>query len=866
MNKRIRKKRHRWDLPHRKKRRRGTSWSSRILATLLLPFRAIAFSLRLLLRARSALKILLIIAIVAGVLAIASLALAVGWVSRTLPDPDNIATRRVAESTRIFDRTGDTLLYEIFTGERRTHVSLQNIPSHVKWATIIVEDQDFYSHRGFDIRGLARAVFVNIMERRRAQGGSTITQQFIKNAVLTHEKTYARKLKEFILAFEIERRFSKDEILEMYLNEISYGGPNHGVESASVHYFGKSVGDISIAEGAVLAALPNAPTYYSPYGSNRDALIERQQFILKRMQEEQYITTEEYTTAKREELLFKPRDENILAPHFSLWIREQLAERYGERRLIEGGLTVTTSLDLDKQRIAEDVIADLAPDNAKNFNASNAALVALDAKTGHVLAMVGSRDYFDEDIDGNVNVALRARQPGSSFKPIVYTAAFEKGYTPETLLFDVETVFPTDVEGEYIPKNYDLSERGAVTMRKALQGSLNIPAVKTIYLTGIGRVLDFAERVGYTTLSDRSRFGLSLVLGGGEVTLLEHTATYATFARSGIYHAPVSILKVEDRDGNIIEEWRENAGARVIDEQIARMTNNVLSDNAARAYVFGERNPLMLPERPVAAKTGTTNDYRDAWTVGYTPSLAVGVWGGNNDNSEMVRGAGGSKIAAPIWNAFMRRALTGTPIEEFRPPDPLDIESPVLRGEGLGAISVQIDRATGKRATTLTPETFIEERTYNVLKPILHFIDKDAPRAGAPSDPGRDPHYEFWLRSIEAWATRTGIGASAPPTEMDDLHVPENIPIISLVSPSPGTSTRRGDPLSLSVAVSAPRGVMRVEYWIDDTRWTTVSSEPYTFTGLLNPNMEPGEHALTARAYDDIDNMGEMTIRITVTP
>ncbi|MDO8581533.1 MAG: PBP1A family penicillin-binding protein [bacterium] len=769
-------------------------------------------------------RFILITGLCAAIIGVLSIIVAGAWVSRALPDPERIATRRVAESTKIYDRTGKILLYEIHGGEKRTRIKLGDLPSHIKWATIVAEDDAFYQHGGIDVKGIIRAVFVDILRGGKVQGGSTITQQFIKNSVLTNEKTYARKLKELILAFEIERRFSKDQILEMYLNEIGYGGATYGIEAASNYFFGKSAKDTTIAEAALLASLPKAPTYYSPYGKHRDELLGRQNYILKRLYEKQYITNDEYEKAKKDTaIVIRPREQNMLAPHFVLWVREQLIEKYGEKLLEEGGLKVTTTLDMDKQKIAEEAITKIAKQNEKDWKAKNAALVALDAVTGQILTMVGSRDYFDTKNDGNVNVVLRSRQPGSSFKPIVYTAAFEKGYTPETLLFDVVTTFPTDVEGEYIPHNYDDKEHGVVSMRQALAGSLNIPAVKTIYLTGLPRVLDLAERLGYTTLGDRSRFGLSLVLGGGEVTLLEHASAFSVFAREGIRHTTASLLKVEDRDGATLEEWTPNDGARVLDENTARLTTSILSDNNARAYIFGQKNYLTLPDRPVAAKTGTTNDYRDAWTIGFTPSLVTGVWVGNNDNSAMKKGADGSKIAAPIWNMFMQKALAKSPKESFTPPLPNDAEKSILRGMSMGMHS------------------------------ILQFVDKDDPRGAIPTDPARDSFYESWEKGIQEWATK------------QNLASPENAPTIVITAPINNAVVARGVPIPVHITAAAKRGVRSVEYLLDGVRIKTSITIPFNFEDFsLPPDSPVGPRILVIRAGDDVGNSAESSVTLIV--
>src|SRR3989338_5114783 len=664
----------------------------------------------------------------------------VAWASKDLPDPDRVTDRRIAQSTKIYDRTGEHLLYEIFADQKRTIVNLDEIPQQLIDGVVATEDARFYEHKGIRPLSIFRAFVYGLLPGRRIEGTSTLTQQLVKNAVLTNERKLTRKIKEIILSIRLEQKYTKEQILKIYFNEIPYGSTNYGIEAASQSYFGKHVSDLNLQESATLAGLPKAPTRYL---NNPDALTERRNFVLRRMFEEGYISEEEKNAAQAEPLTLSRRIGDIKAPHFVLYVKELLVNQFGEQLVDTGGLKVLTSLDWDKQEIAERVIAEKGTELLKEAEGDNMALVALDPKTGQILAMVGSKDFYDEEIDGQFNVAtLGKRQPGSSFKPIVYAAAFEKGYTPDTVLFDVETDFA--VSGKrYKPRNYDLKERGPVSMRQALQGSLNIPAVKTLYLVGSEKGVTFAERMGYTTLG-AGNFGLSLVLGGGEVKLLEHTAAYGVFANNGNRQPATSILKIEDSGGDVIYEWKKQKGEDVLDSKIAALMSNILSDDAARAYVFGAGGVLTLPGRPVAAKTGTTNNYIDAWTVGYTPSLAAGVWAGKTDNTPMKQGDGGSRVAAPIWNAFMKEALKDAPVEAFPPPPPNDAAKPVLRGSTGGAITLKINRVTGRIASSSTPEHMIVERTYTQPHDILHYVKKDDPRGHAPDHPADDPQYTIW--------------------------------------------------------------------------------------------------------------------------
>lgn len=774
-----------------------------------------------------------------------------GWIAKDLPNPNRIIDRSVAQSTKIFDRTGQDLLYDIHGAEKRTIVELSDIPEYLVQATLIAEDKKFYTHQGISVTGIVRSVITNLIKGGKVQGGSTLTQQLVKNAILTPEKTYTRKIKELILSYQIEKKFTKQDILKLYFNEIPYGSTAYGAEAAAQTYFGKSVKDVDLGEAVILAALPKAPTYYSPYGSNKEELLGRQQFILNGMAEAGYITEEDAKRIGQNEIEFKQRQENIVAPHFVMYVREYLTEKYGELTVEQGGLQVITTLDSFKQALAEEVVTELAENNLV-WQASNAALVALDPKTGQILAMLGSKDYFDEEIDGQVNVTTRLRQPGSSFKPVVYAAAFKKGYTPETILYDVVTNFQNYDLKDYEPRNYDLEERGPVTITKALAGSLNIPAVKTIYLTGVDNVIDLAEDLGYSSLSQRSRFGLSLVLGGGEVQLIEHTNAFAALAREGEFQPLTAILEIRDKDGNILEEYKEKK-KKVLSTQIARQINKILSDNNARAFVFGQSNYLTLGNRPVAAKTGTTNDYRDAWTIGYTPSLAVGVWVGNNNNDPMKRGAAGGVVAAPIWHAFMSRILGDTPIESFKAPEPTKSIKPVLNGSIAEGVKVKIDKVSGKLATSLTPENQIEEKVFRQTHSILHYINKDDPQ-GNTSPNLNSEQYQRWEEAIQRWAEENNYIPEQPPTEFDDVHTAADKPDIKITNPDKSQTIASRD-FTASVSATAPRGVKRVEYYLNNQLLKNVTTVPFELKVFIeDPNITTGFYTLKAIAYDDIGN------------
>lgn len=603
-----------------------------------------------------------------------------------LPFPGKVQAEG-AEATTIYARDGQTELYKIRGDKNRTRIDFDQMPKCIKDATVDTEDKTFYKHSGLDPRGVARAVLVNFeLGSSNAQGGSTITQQLVKNALLSPERTYTRKAKELVLSLEIEQMFSKDRILELYLNEIPYGSNAYGIEAASQTYFGKHAKDLTLAECATLAGIPRAPTFYSPFTSNDpDRLKNRSKYVLDQMVDQKNITPQQADEAKQQidaGLQFAAaRGEDIKAPHFVFYVREQLEKEYGAKQVEEGGMKVITTLDPGKQEIAEDVIQENADSKFRGYGASNAALTSIDPKTGQIVAMVGAVDYFNTEGEGNVNVATAERQPGSSFKPIVYLAGFKKAYEPNlhlafnpaTLLWDVKT----DFGGGYSPENYDGKYRGPVSARDALQQSLNVPAVKMLDLVGINDTLDLAHQMGITTLNDPARYGDSLVLGGGEVKLVDLVSAYGVMAnqgtagyseknRNGTFTTSTALLEVRDRKGKVLDKYKSN-DRKVFNEDLAYQISNVLSDDAARAPQFGRGGPLTLNGRPAAAKTGTTDSFRDAWTVGYTPQLVAGVWIGNNDNSPMNR-VGGSVGAAPIWNEYMERALDGQPAQQFERP------------------------------------------------------------------------------------------------------------------------------------------------------------------------------------------------------
>jgi 1A family penicillin-binding protein len=598
------------------------------------------------------------------------------YYAKDLPRPEKFTERTLAQSTKIYDRSGQVLLYEIYGEEKRTFKPLSEIPKHLVHAVIAVEDINFYRHTGIDIKGILRSLFINFRIGKPIYGGSTISQQLIRSTFLGLEKTPKRKIREIILTFELERRYSKDQILEWYLNQVPFGQNAYGVEAASQTYFQKPVSEISVAEAAILAALIQAPSYLSPYGEHKNELLERKNMILDRMEKAGFLNKELTQEAKAQEVNFAKITQPIKAPHFTLWVKDYLETKYGENFLREKGLRVYTSLDWQLQELAEKAVLEGSFRN-KSFNAHNAAFVAIDPKTGQILAMVGSKNWFSDPYPENcisgqnclfepyTNVALRPRQPGSAFKPFVYVTAFEKGYTDKTIVVDEPTCWPSEgLNKAWCPQNYDGFFRGPVTLRQALAQSLNIPSVKVLEnLAGLQDSIKNAQKFGITTLTDPTRYGLAIVLGGAEVKLLDLVSAYGVFATQGLYVPPVSILKIEDSEGNIIEENKKTT-KRVMEKAPIRLINDILSDNEARAPIFGRRSPMYFEDYKVAAKTGTTQDFKDGWIVGYTPQIVVGVWVGNNNNTPMSREPG-IILAGPIWRAFMEKVLPKYSKETF---------------------------------------------------------------------------------------------------------------------------------------------------------------------------------------------------------
>jgi len=792
-----------------------------------------------------------------------------------LPDISVFEARVISNSSKITDRTGQIVLYDAHQSVKRTQVTLAQTGYPIQKAVISIEDQDFYNNDGIRPTSIIRAALINITHASYVQGGSTITQQVIKNTLLTNDKTIGRKLREWILAIRLTRQFSKDQILEIYLNDAPLGGTIYGVEQAAESYYGIHSDQMDYAQAAYLAAMLPAPTYYSPFGLNKAALDARKNLVLEKMKQYGYITETELTQAENENVVFNTNADNgIKAPHFVFYILQQLEAKYGKDVIDNGGYTIKTTLDYDLQQKAEQMVAANVATNEKLYNASNSGLVAIDPTTGEILAMVGSRNYFDTTIDGAFNVTTAPRQPGSSFKPFVYSTAFEDGYTPDTVVFDVPTEFSTDCTSDgqplpgytqkncYHPSNFDGKFVGPISLRDALAQSRDIPAVKMEYLVGVQNAINTAHSLGITTLNDPSQYGLSLVLGGGEVTLLDMTGAYGVFANSGVRNPTTGILEVDDSNGNVVEQYQPSP-TQVMDKNVTLTLNDVLSDATARIPTFGT---TLITIPGVAVKTGTTNDDRDAWCIGYTPSIAVGVWSGNDDDTPMTNG--GSAISGPTWKEFMEYALTKYPSPGFEAPLPdpnYNNLKPILRGVWMGNDTVNIDKVTGLLATSTTPAAAIEQKVITDVHDILYWVNKSDPQGPVPTDPNSDPEYHLWEPPVEAWwaanqANYTTVTDADIPTASDPSTADSSSPLTITGLNSTMNTT---DTANIVVSTTSQNPLTSVDVLIDGNYVATL---PPPFHFDFNPSSDgytAGTHTLTFNATNNV--YATSTIQETVT-
>ena len=787
-----------------------------------------------------------------------------------LPSMAALDHHTLTPTTQILDRQG-RLLYEIMDPQagKHTYVPLEEIPLALRQATIATEDATFYNNPGVDPTAIARALWINLRGGEVLSGGSTITQQLARNLLLSpserEERTLMRKMRESILAWRMARHLSKDDILELYLNQIYYGNLAYGAEAAAQAYFGKHVSELDLAECALFAGLPQAPALYNPL-EHGDLASTRQRTVLELMHKAGYITDEEMRLATNEVLRFAAAPFPIRAPHFVMYVRAILERDYGLETVYRSGLRVHTTLDLDLQERARDIarhyLAELneAKDGMPGADAHNAALIALDPDTGEILAMLGNPDYFDPQSAGSVNCTLALRQPGSAIKPLTYAAAFAADYTPATMLVDVRTAFPTREGTPYVPINYDHRFRGPVLLRQALGSSMNVIAVKVLQHIGVEQLRSLAEDLGVTTLGDH-RFGLALTLGGGEVSLFELTTAYAAFANGGQRIEPASIIRVEDHNGRVISEARPEKRERVLDPRVAYLIADILSDDTARISGFGEGSLLRL-SRPAAVKTGTTTDWRDNWTIGFTPGLVVGVWVGNADNAPM-RNVSGISGAAPIWHDFMAEALRGTPVEEFqRPPGIVEVEICPLSGllpspscphrhrelfitgtepttECDVHRTIMIDITTGLLATQHCPAEAIVERTFPYYPPEARDWARAEGLALPPESCCRT--HTGIEAAAEPLLARAG---SAPPEARASDHA------IQLTDPDPNLIFRLSPELPLTdqrIEIAAhpntEEPIQEICFLVDGRPLVSVSRAPYRTMWQLSP----GQHNIQAK-------------------
>jgi len=793
--------------------------------------------------------------------------LAFAWVAKSLPSPNKVV-RREGFATRIYDRNGE-LLYDVFREVKRTPVKFSDIPDHLKWATIAVEDKNFYSHPGFSFRGIARAVF-NIVFRHRLQGGSTLTQQLVKNVLLTPKRTFSRKIKEFILALQIEKKYNKDEILLMYLNESPYGGTAWGVGAAAEQYFGKNVRDLTLVESAILAGLPQRPSVYSPFAG--DAWQERTKTVLRRMREDGYIEDkqEERAVADFKQVRFNTDKSLFKAPHFVMYLKKILAKKYGEDMVEQGGLKVKTTLDLEFQKQTEKIVEEELKKVAY-LNITNGAVIVLDPRNGEILSMVGSKNYFDQQNQGNFNVIAQGlRQPGSAIKPVTYVTGLKKGYTAATLLMDTRTVFPIVGQKDYVPVNYDGKYRGPLAVRYALGNSINVPAVKMLAMVGLKEMLTVASDMGISTLAPTKenlrRLGLSVTLGGGEIKPIELAAAYCSFANGGIKREATGVLLIKDRGDKVIWQQKSLGEKRVLSPGESFLISDILSDNGARLITFGEHSGLVIPGRKVAVKTGTTNDKRDNWAIGWTPNILVLAWVGNNDNSPMKKVASGISGATPIWRRVMMAAIDRFGYQEFSVPQEI--------------VSAEVDKVSGYRAHDGFPsrmEYFIKG-TVPVGEDPIHVKLKVCPQSGKLATPPQIARGEYEEREFFAFKEEDFFSSDGknrwqegvlnwlfehkkddpryhPPTEYcEEGGVIE----VAINSPADKSTVENNFPVKLKA--KGVKKIVEVKVFVDGQEKKVFTAKPYEFD-LTLPD---GLYVVKAVAKDEDGRTGEREIKIGV--
>ena len=815
-------------------------------------------------------KRLRLLALVFFALVIASIFLFLvmfAWFSKDLPKPGEVV-RKAGFSSKIYDRQGQ-LLYDLYEEERRNPVVFEQIPADLKHATIAIEDKDFYKHKGFDFLTLVRIPYNLIFRGGRVVGGSTLTQQLVKNVFLSNEKTITRKFKEFVISTQIERKFSKDEILLMYLNESPYGGNGWGVGTAVEMYFNKPISDLTLLESAFLAGLPQRPSVYSPYSGRLDDDGKpfwqmRTRAVLAAMKDNGYITDAAYQEALSsiENLKFERAATQIKAPHFIFYVRQQLEEMFGSELLNKGGLKVSTSLDWRLQEKTQMAVMEEV-EGVKKYDISNGAALAMNPKTGEILAMVGSKDYFDSEIGGQFNVVTDGlRQPGSSIKPITYLAMIQKGYNPASMLMDVQTAFNrNDQEEPYIPKNYDGKFRGPVNLRESLGSSLNIPAVKALSIVGLENFLNLAYSMGLKTFEptkeNLSRYGFAITLGGAEVKMIDLVTAYSAFANGGLKVEPVAILKVEDQNGNLLYEHHSVEGPRIIDQGETFIINDMLSDNNARLLAFGA-NSLLNTGKPIAVKTGTTNSMKDNWTIGWSQDVIVGTWVGNNDNSAMSYVASGITGASPIWRRIIFTALDlGYQAPEWQMPENVE--------------KVELDAISGFRSHDGFPSRFdyvIKGTLSNTPDPIHRKIrvckgeeDKLATEAKIVAgdsiekefiilnevDPISEDGRNRFQEAIDAWIKQQSDPRFANPTE----YCGEASDVSVKLEEPDDKDEIKGTEVNFKIKAGSDDGIAKIELYVkkdgEDFKLKATEENEYRFVGKLE--LARGRYELYAKAY-----------------
>ncbi len=859
-----------------------------------------------------------------------------------LPDVSKLENLAAAQSTQIFDRNGG-LLYTIHGEENREYVPLDQIATYVEEATVAIEDDSFWNHGGFDLLAIAKAASYEVFGIGTARGGSTITQQYVKNTFLSSERSYLRKAKELILAVRLERTYEKKKILELYLNRIPYGNNAYGIQKAAQIYFNKGAKDLTLGESAILAALPQAPTRYNPYGDNKyshllkqfspeelhyrnikgeaglqteeytrgliGAFVDpgngtkiyipgRSDLILKRMFELGKISADQRKKALNEiqGIKFNDYKEYIKHAHFVLYVKEILEQKYGKDVVEQGGLKVYTTIDGKLQDYAEKVIAEKGEYDVKTYSTNNAALLTVNAKTGEILAMVGSRDYYNEEIDGNVNVVLRPRQPGSSFKPIVYSQLFYSGYGPGTIIEDV----PTKVGTSDSPYNFDGKWLGQISIRKALGQSRNIPAIKAYFLAGQqDPIIDFATKLGITTLDKKRSYGYPLGIGAGEIPLIEMVTAYSVFANNGKRPELTPILKVVNSNGDILEEKKPKDFEQVMDPQIAYMINSILSDKSvavgSRLFIDGKINAAKTgtstkENKKTAAESGKTVRPMDGWTIGYTPTIVTGVWIGNTDGSGLGYTADGYNTAAPIFREVMTKALENMPAEPFPEPDgikhvkiskasgklpgpntpPLMVTDEIFSSAGVPTevenlfYKVKIDKISGLLATDFTPKDAVQEVTFQNYLPIADLFKwkqelldyyKKKQEEPLPSDENFEINPKEELR------------AGPPPTEYDKIHTAEtakNAPTVNILNPVAQTSIPQGK-TAIAVEIKGANGIQTVEYYLDNDKKYFTGTAPYTGHIIIPGTLAAGStHLLVAKVIDKLGYSSQSAIEIKI--